>query len=257
MKLKDIVFTKAPQVSKNDLASKARALMRQNNVRALPVFDKDKLVGIITRSDLVKITSTKSNITVGGLLWKPLFTFDAASDVFQAIKLLLKEDVKQVPVLENGKYIGMVRDIDILNAILENKLKANKKATSEVMTPRVRTFSVNDHIEKVWGAIEEHSGFPVVQDGKVVGIISTKELLTSKRARIERESKAIKTPAKVGHVMCIIMGKEEKFLAASSAPVEKAIKKMLDAELSILPVVEKNNKLVGIVTRKDLLKAYI
>jgi len=257
MKVKNIVFTKAPTVSKNDLAVRARALMRQYNVRALPVFDDSKLVGIITRSDLVKITSSKSNMTVGGLLWKPLITLDANEDILKTAKILIREDLKQIPILENGKYIGLVRDIDILQRILDLKLKPNKKTVGEVMTSRVKAFSVDDEIEKVWGAVREHSGFPVMQKGKIVGIVSTKELIESKRARIEREGRAIKKPAKVGHVMRIIIGDEERFLIRSSEPIEKAIRKMLDAELSVLPVAESHEKLVGIVTRKDLLKAYI
>src|SRR3989344_1614737 len=220
MKVKDIVFTKTPAVSKSDLALRARALMRQYNVRALPVFDNSKLIGVITRSDLVKITSTKSSITVGGLLWKPLIVLDPNEDMLKAAKILLHEDLKQIPVLENGKYVGMIRDIDILKAILDLKIKSRKKTVSEVMTSRVRSFSVDDEIEKVWGAVKEHSGFPVTQKGKIVGIISTRELLESKRARIERESRAIKTPAKIGHVMRIIIGEEDKFLIRPSDGIE-------------------------------------
>ena len=257
MKVKDIVFTKAPVVSKNDLALRARALMRQYYVRALPVFDNSKLVGVITRSDLVKITSSKSSLTIGGMLWKPLITLDANEDILKAAKILIHEDLKQTPVLENGKYLGLIRDVDILAAVLDLKIKSNKKIVSEVMTPRVKTFSVDDEIEKVWGAVKDHSGFPVTQKGKIVGIISTKELLESRRAHIEREGRATKKPAKVGHVMRIIIGMEDKFLIRPSDIIENAIKKMLDAELSILPVAEDHDKLIGIVTRKDLLKAYL
>ncbi len=257
MKVKDIIFTKAPSVSKNDLAVRARALMRQYSVRALPVFEGAKLVGVITRSDLIKLTSSKSNITVGGLLWRSLVSFDANEDILKAAKLFLKEDMKQAPVLENGNYIGFVRDVDILQSVLDSKTKPNKKTVAEIMTSRVQSFSVDDDVGKVWGAVKGHSGFPVTQKGKIVGIVSTKELLESKRARIERESRATKTPAKVGHVMRIIIGNEDKFLIRPSENVEKAIKKMLNAELSVLPVAENHDKLIGIVTRKDLLKAYV
>jgi predicted transcriptional regulator len=257
MKVKDIVFTKAPPVSKNDLAVRARALMRQNSVRALPVFDNEKLIGVITRSDLVKITSTKSNITVGGLLWKPLITADAESDIFEAAKILLKEDMKQIPVTGNSKYIGMVRDIDILQVILDRKLKPKKKSVRDIMTSRVRIFASDESISKVWSSIAEHSAFPVIQAGRIVGIISTKELLDSRSTRIERESKAIKNPTKVGHTMRILIGREGKFIVPPDSAVEKAIKKMLDEDLSILIVAENFKKLIGIVTRKDLLKAYV
>jgi len=257
MNVKDIVFTKAPSVSKNDLAVRARALMRQYSVRALPVFDESKLIGVITRSDLIKITSTKSSISVGGLIWKPLMVVESTEDILKAAKLFLKEDLKQAPIMEDGRYLGFVRDVDILKAVLDLKQKPIKKSVADVMTSRVKSFSVDEDISKVWGAVKEHSGFPVTQKGKIVGIISTKELLESKRAKIERESKATKTPAKIGHVMRIIIGNEDNFLVRPSDSVEKAIKKMLNSELSILPVAENHDKLIGVVTRKDLLKAYL
>lgn len=257
MNVKDIVFTKAPSVSKNDLAVRARALMRQYGVRALPVFDNEKLIGVITRSDLIKITSSKSSITVGGLIWKPLMSLEDSEDILKAAKLFLKEDLKQAPVLQDGKYLGFVRDVDILQAILDSKFKPNKKTVSEIMTSRVKSFSVDDGIEKVWGAVKDHSGFPVTQKGKIVGIVTTKQLLESKRARIERESRATKTPAKVGHVMLIIIGNEDKYIVKPSEPIDKAIKKILAADTGVLPVAENHDRLIGIVTRKDLLKAYL
>lgn len=257
MKVKDVIFTKAPSISKNDMAVRARALMRQSSVRALPVFDGEKLIGIITRSDLAKITSTKSNITTGGLLWKALITIDAEQDLLDAAKIMLKDDLKQLPILKDGMYIGLIRDVDILKWLLDNKTVPKKKTVRDIMTSRVRTFSFDENITKVWGSAQEHSSFPVLQSGRIVGIISTKELLESKKARIERESKTVKRSTKVGHVMRIIVGEEERFLIPPDAMVDKAIRKILNADLGILPVVGKSNKLIGIVTRKDLLKAYL
>ncbi len=257
MKVKDFVFAKAPSISKNDLAVKARALMRQNSVRALPVFENGKLSGIVTRSDIAKITSTKSNITVGGLVWKPLVTIAPEQALLDAAKILLKEGIKQLPVMSDGKFLGFVRDLDILAAISANKLSPKKKSIRDVMTSRVKTFSFDESITKMWSSVSEHSSFPVLQSGRIVGIISTKELLNSKGARIERESKSVKNPTKVGNIMRIIIGQEHRFLIPPDMPVEKAIRKMLDEDTGILIVAEKNNKLIGIVTRKDLLKAYI
>ena len=257
MKVKDFVFTKAPSISKNDLAVKARALMRQNSVRALPVFDGQKLVGVVTRSDIAKITSTKSNLTVGGLLWKSLITVTPEHTLLEAAKILLKEDIKQIPIVNDGKFSGFIRDLDILKGISANKTPSKKKSVREIMTSRVKTFSFDESIAKVWGTITEHASFPVLQSGRIVGVISTKELLHSKGARIERESKTIKHSTKVGNIMKIVIGQEQKFLIGPDAPIEKAIRKMLDEDLGILVVAEKNNKLIGIVTRKDLLKAYV
>lgn len=253
MKVKEILIT-CPRISPNDLASKARTLMRKNKLRALPVFDGEKLVGIITRSDLLKITSNKSNITVGGLLWRPLIKVDADASLNETIDILLKNGIKQVPVFEKGEYLGLVRDVDLLKALI-NKSTPSKKV-KDVMTKGVHTFSVDDPVSKIWARILTHSGFPILDKGEVVGIVTSKELLESKKARFAREADKVKSVPKIETIMRITTGNEKKLAITPTESVLEASKKILEADVSILPVVNKKGVLEGIVTKKDLLRGF-
>ncbi len=254
MKVKDIIST-CPKISQDDLASKARAIMRRKNIRALPVFKNNKLIGIITRSDLLKITSTKSNITVGGLLWRPLINLNSDTDIETAAKVILDNGIKQVPIFENNRYIGLVRDIDLLKAF--SKRKRIDKKVSEVMTKRVKTFTVDDPISKIWTASLKHSGFPILNKKQVVGIITSKELLNSKKARLSVEAKKTKTTPSAGVVMRIIAGEIPHMTVKPDESIVKATKKILNAGLSILPVIDGKKHLKGIVTKKDLLRGFL
>lgn len=253
MKAKDIA-TPCRRLSQDDLASKARAEFRKNKTRAMPVFSSKELVGVITRSDLIKITSTKSNITVKDLLWKPLVKIDASDPITKTARTLVENGIKQAPVFENNKFIGMARDLDLLKALVSSK-RPNRKKVADVMTPGATTFSTKDRVSKVWLIAHGHSGFPVLDKREVVGIISSQELLESKRARISRETEKQKTVAKVEHVMRIITGEEARFLVKPSDTIQDAVAKIIDTKAGILPVVD--NGLIGVVSRRDLLRGYI
>ena len=254
MAVKDYIF-KHPKVCPSDLAVKARAKMRNYKVRALPVLEGDKLVGIITRSDLIKITSTKSNITVGGFLSKSPIKIEADTPELDAARLMRRHKIKQLPVFENGKYLGIARDTDLLRAFLEKGYKPKKKSVRDIMTKKARSFSTDDSLDKVWFALKDHSGFPVIDKKDVVGLITTEEVLSSKTARLSRESGRIKTPPRVQSVMRIIKGEESRFLVKPSTPIKKAAEKMLDTGSCVLPVVDKT--LVGVVTKRDILGGYV
>lgn len=147
MSLKSLIVS-VPVVKPSDQASKARAVMRDEKSRSIAVMRHNNLVGILTRSDVLKISSSKSNITANGLLWRPLVSVDVSDEPIVAGKILIRNKVKQLPVFDNGEYLGVIRDVDLLKKILSQDYKSKKKRVSEVMKKRVKTFLLDDSVEK-------------------------------------------------------------------------------------------------------------
>ena len=88
-------------------------------------------------------------------------------------------------------------------------------------------------------------------DGNLVGIISEKNITS---AAADREVSIVEfalllSKIKVGDVMT-----KEVITVSVDDPVELAARKMSDNDISILPVVDNNGKLVGIVSRSDLFR---
>lgn len=250
------LIVKYPVAYSHDLAVKTRAVMRQSRVRAMPVFEDKKLIGIITRSDIVKITSTKSRITVKELLWKPLISIDANTNIISAAKILVDSHIKQAPVLENGKYIGMLLDTEILKMLRLN-FEPKRKTVLEVMNVHPQSISPKDSIDKVLFAFEKHTSFPVIDSRKLVGFLTSKEMIESGRARLSKSkfSKSMRKPALVSSVM-IKVPDIEKYTLKTSTPIQEAVRKIINANMNMLPVFN-HTGIVGIVTKRDLLKAYI
>ena len=106
-----------PELDVNtDLAEVCR-LFAGADTRALPVFEKKKLVGIVTaRNVMRKIKSEYSGIPVKELAKKKLVSLSLGDTTADAIKTLNKSNVDRLPVLDKfGRIAGIVTDFDILN----------------------------------------------------------------------------------------------------------------------------------------------
>jgi len=81
-------------------------------VRAVLVVDHDKLVGVITRKTLVSqvvAPGRDPRITkLQEIAEPPLFTLDASMDLDEAFRALEEHDFERVPVVEEGRLVGIL-----------------------------------------------------------------------------------------------------------------------------------------------------
>jgi CBS domain-containing protein len=91
----------------------AAIVMRDAGVRAVPVVEGDKLVGIVTDWDIVDAFAAEGD----GLVDRPvsaimtsdrLFTIDVDATAAYATAKLQEKRVHHLPVLEEGRYVGMI-----------------------------------------------------------------------------------------------------------------------------------------------------
>ena len=81
-------------------------------VRAVLVSDDGRLVGVVTRKTLVQeIVATGRDpraTKVGEIAEPPLFTLDASMDLDEAYRALEENDFERVPVVEDGRLVGIL-----------------------------------------------------------------------------------------------------------------------------------------------------
>ncbi len=112
-------------VTPQDTIIKAASLMESFNIRGLPVIENEKLVGIITQTDILRaVKDDKINGLVRDYMTSPPVTIRHDDTLFDAIKTMEKYNVGRLLVTnERGKLIGIVTKTDILRFIAGIKRK--------------------------------------------------------------------------------------------------------------------------------------
>jgi CBS domain-containing protein len=257
MLVEDILSRDPLYVEDSTFLTKARQLIRDNHVRGLPVVNNKRVVlGIVTTQDMLRVTSTKSNVTVSGYVVQvPTVTED--TDMFEAAKIMLKEKCTLLPVVESQEdpvLKGVVTLIDVFKHIDISKVP--KKLIGDIMTTKVVTASPDDSLTEVWGKMldQDFTGLPVAKDGKPIGMITRFDILKRGWARISKESETRPSDSTQMHAEKLMSS--PIFSLGPEASLADAIELMLKHDVGRISVVD-NGKLVGIVDRNDLIKSYL
>ena len=142
MQLRDIMTTDVVTITSNTPFTDIRDLMRDHNIERIPVVDKDKLVGLVTKENLLRvgpspatslsvweINTLLSNLKAKDMMIKDIVTASADMTVESAIALAQGKKVGCLPVMENNKLVGIVTTNDFFLKILNPLLGIGEPGT--------------------------------------------------------------------------------------------------------------------------------
>jgi len=117
MLVKDIMSKNLVTVNEDDTIKKAAELMGQYDVGILPVMKNGKITGVITDRDIVTRAVSKHYdscvINVSECMSKSTVCANPEQDVKDAAKTMAAQQVRRVPVIENGSLCGILSIGDI------------------------------------------------------------------------------------------------------------------------------------------------
>jgi len=91
--------------------------MRKKDVGSLIIIENDKPIGIVTREDIVTKVVTKdlkaSDIKLMDIMNKTLVTTTPEEDMGDAARKMTIHGYERLPVIENGKLVGIISDREI------------------------------------------------------------------------------------------------------------------------------------------------
>ena len=267
---KELISKDYVKVDQNDTISHLIGALKRKKEKSAVVLYGDKYVGVINKRLLIKTKLDPSKMKVKRVIEKvPVLKGDES--VQKTARLMYTADSHILPIINKGVVEGVVKSIDLIDLIKKDKKLSNIKAKDVMGTKKLMTIKENDRLGKAIEIMKEAkiNRIPVVDEkgdlskiasmadimfnyllqqqskSETRGIGRNKTKTRAYRARIEIDAFPIKNIAST----TIIDVKPE-------APVSRIIDLMKTNNISSI-VLTKDNKPVGIVAKRDLLKLLI
>ena len=120
-------------VHHGDPISKVRALVHEHKVHHIPVVNGDQIVGIVTWSDILRVSfgdafnaddravdaTLDHTMSLEQLMHKEPVTLEETGTVRQAAEILANSDFHSLPIVNGGKLVGMVTTTDLIKYLLD------------------------------------------------------------------------------------------------------------------------------------------
>ncbi len=127
MRIRDVMTKNPITIDSETLVLDAQRIMKENNIRRLPIVDKGKLVGIVTKHDLLEASPSPatslsihelnyllSKMKVKEIMTKNPTTISPDTPFEEALRIGQEKKIGAFPVVEDGKLVGIVTESDIV-----------------------------------------------------------------------------------------------------------------------------------------------
>jgi len=115
--VKEVMVKDVISIHADATVKEAVELMNKNEIGCLIVAKKEEAVGIVTERDVLKRVVSESRdpevTKVSEIMSKPLIVGGPDMYVEDAAKLMFKRNIKKLPVMKNGRLVGLVTLSDI------------------------------------------------------------------------------------------------------------------------------------------------
>ena len=282
MKLKDSslnqIIKKSITISPNTTLLEAREKLLRHKLKRLVVLDsKKKPVGIITEKDIAKTVYSLGSkpiksVKVSAFMSKNLITVKKSNSISDCAKIMRNRKISSVIVLnENGTIAGLVTKTDLASVFLTKTVSPLK--VSQIMSRKVVTAMPGDSLLFVESLLINYriSRIVVQRNKTPVGIITFRDFVPAKlphwivqnadpsevekfRLGAQQFNAGVNQMNSLLHFKAVDIMTPNPITIESNEDVSVAVILMIRHGISGLPVV-KNSKLVGIITKADIVKA--
>jgi CBS domain-containing protein len=174
------------KISSDTKVEKILKTVGQPGPTMLPVIDNEKLVGVVTKADLLFLVESPKPIET--IMQRNLYSVSPEDRIVHARRIMINENVARLPVIDQGVLYGIISDIEIAFAfarlkksfsIGRQKHKLDEILVKDVMKSPVlwttRTVSIVDAAKIM---MKHHIGsLPVLENDVLVGIVTRTDLL--------------------------------------------------------------------------------
>jgi len=262
-------------VAPTDNVAYARNLMLRYRVSRLPVMEGDELRGILTKKDIAyRLRQTEpmwrrrpiDRIPVSILMAEDPITVTPETSIHDIAATMLDRDISGLPVVDDGKVVGIVTKLDVMRSAHVHGLSARVDEIMEDAITVNRYHSLDHVIDTIKG---KNDKLIVVNDnGSLAGIITESNLAfyeyLDERMNLPRKDvthlrkeepggqKRFRYVVEVSAVAEDIMSRPV-ITVPPDVSIQDAVGLMLKHQINSLVVVE-DNDIRGVLKRDDIIK---
>jgi CBS domain-containing protein len=239
----------------------AHSLMLWSNVRHLPVLKNGDLVGILSDRDLLhdmaeRATDPNPTAVVADVMTTPVETAGPDEDLGMAAARMAVKRIDCLPVIDGGKLIGIVSTTDVLaerGRLFFKGGRVDIPSVATVMRKDVEAVHPDDALfDAIRTMVSSHiRHLPVTDsDRRVVGMLSDRDVRAAIGDPLEALTHADHDPQArvVSDAMTSL-----PMTVRQEASLADLARFLLDERIGALPVVDDDERLVGITSYVDLL----
>ncbi|ACP36678.1 putative signal transduction protein with CBS domains [Sulfolobus islandicus Y.G.57.14] len=238
-----IVITVFPESSLKE----AIDILSNNPTGRIVVLKEEKPIGMVSTRDVVASFSEYGtniyDLKVKDIMSKDLITVSPNDDVNHVVRIMLMNNIGGIPVVDNNAIVGIFTEREVLKLIASSMFSG---LVDSVMSSNVVSIGEESTILEAAKlmAMNNVRRLPVFsKNNKLIGIITAADIV-----------KYLAKNKNIGKVLDA--GTKNPITISRYYSILNAAKLMIEKRIGTLPVME-NQKLVGIVTERDLMYAYI
>ena len=129
-RVKEVMTSEPCAIDSEKPVAYAAKMMKDENVGMAPVVEGDRLVGTLTDRDIVTRVVAEGkdpdSMTAREAASTQLVTAEPDQDLDEALKMMASKQVRRLPVVENGRLVGVLAQADVAR-------QTNDKKTGEVV----------------------------------------------------------------------------------------------------------------------------
>ncbi len=159
-------------------------IMIEKHTSLIPVTDEDgKILKVVTEKDVFP-TLKKSGVKAGDIMRRVVTTVTPLTTIKDLARIIVNTKKRRIPVVTDGELVGIISVMDVLKFLKEGEFKSvmSEDVLSETVDKIMKQPTVvflDTDLDSIVTKMKEMNfgGFPVVEDGKLVGIITTTDVI--------------------------------------------------------------------------------
>ena len=246
----------------------AKNLTLRHNISRVVVTKNKKVIGIITEKDISNFIYTSvvnrkpiSKILIKEITLKKLITVGKNISLKECAKTMLNNNISSLLLTDTQNTITDIITKTDLIKVFKNHYY-NRFKVRELMSNKVHSVHPEESVFAVTLLMDKYNikKVIVVKDKKPIGLVTAKDFLPLGMLIRKKTMERIKDPT-TAHITPILLVQNimsiNPITVTSNSDSSEAAKLMLRNRISGLPVVDNKENLVGIITKTDIVKAFL